>query len=486
MFAETAGERLVGRVVGPIRWYRPILSVAVGSRRDGEFLTLILESPGPFCFLSPTDPLTGVSAPARFPQLAGATIRGVGRIPGERILRVEAEPAGEAAGPLRLNLLLFGSAGRAELMRGDDTVLQFVGGRLQARAGAPGLRQDPVASGSFYLISRGRLGRVSPAEGDDPAADHRLGPFGDAVEACREVGGRLLEDARRRVVQTRLKPIVRRLGSQTRLADKLAVDLARAEDHERVRREAETLAAFQTRIPPGARSIQLPDPYDPDTTVQVELDPALPLRVQIEKRFKRATKLERSREHTRRRMKEVGHEIETLQRAVDEVGVDTRFGVAGFADALEKIDRAEGDIPGRRQGSSRPSARRKRPETPSFRRFELDETWFVLVGRSNRENDELTFHTASPTDFWFHAQHAAGSHVVLKCRGNPGSPPANIVEAAAAIAAHYSKSRHSGLAPVIYTQRKYVRKPRGAKPGQVVCEREKTVMVAPGIPEPPT
>jgi len=38
------------------------------------------------------------------------------------------------------------------------------------------------------------------------------------------------------------------------------------------------------------------------------------------------------------------------------------------------------------------------------------------------------------------------------------------------------------LVPVIYTRRRYVRKFRGAEPGQVKCERETMVMVPPRLP----
>jgi predicted ribosome quality control (RQC) complex YloA/Tae2 family protein len=57
------------------------------------------------------------------------------------------------------------------------------------------------------------------------------------------------------------------------------------------------------------------------------------------------------------------------------------------------------------------------------------------------------------------------------------------MEKTASIAAYYSKARHSALVPVIYTQRKYVRKPRGARPGQVLCAREKMIMVEPLLPD---
>ncbi len=107
----------------------------------------------------------------------------------------------------------------------------------------------------------------------------------------------------------------------------------------------------------------------------------------------------------------------------------------------------------------------------------------MIVGRNNRENDEVTFSHAAPNDIWFHAQGVTGSHVVLNRReGGIGNPPASIIERAASVAAHYSRARHSALVPVMYTLRKYVRKFRGARPGQVKCEREKTVMVPPKLP----
>jgi len=105
-----------------------------------------------------------------------------------------------------------------------------------------------------------------------------------------------------------------------------------------------------------------------------------------------------------------------------------------------------------------------------------------VVGRSNHENDEITFRVAAPTDWWFHAEGVAGSHVVLRPRGGGDAPPPRIIEQAASIAAHFSKARHSSLVPVIYTRRRYVRKFRGADPGQVKCERETMVMVPPQLP----
>ncbi|HTX98773.1 MAG TPA: NFACT RNA binding domain-containing protein, partial [Bacteroidota bacterium] len=107
----------------------------------------------------------------------------------------------------------------------------------------------------------------------------------------------------------------------------------------------------------------------------------------------------------------------------------------------------------------------------------------VLAGKSSENNDELTLHVAKPHDLWFHARGSSGSHVVLRVSTGKGEPGKKAREQAAAIAAYYSKMKTAGLVPVAMTEKKYVRKPKGAKAGSVVLEREKVVFVRPGLPE---
>ena len=68
--------------------------------------------------------------------------------------------------------------------------------------------------------------------------------------------------------------------------------------------------------------------------------------------------------------------------------------------------------------------------------------------------------------------------MILRWNG-PGNPPARDLEEAAILAALHSKARTSGSAPVDWTLRKYVRKPRGAKPGSVLPDRVRTLFVEP-------
>jgi predicted ribosome quality control (RQC) complex YloA/Tae2 family protein len=106
----------------------------------------------------------------------------------------------------------------------------------------------------------------------------------------------------------------------------------------------------------------------------------------------------------------------------------------------------------------------------------------VLVGRGEDENDALTFRVAAPHDLWMHVGGGTpGSHVVVR---NPakGEPPRSVVEAAASIAAWYSKARGAPKVGVDYCRASDVSKPRGAPAGLVEIARFKTVRVRPALP----
>ena len=101
----------------------------------------------------------------------------------------------------------------------------------------------------------------------------------------------------------------------------------------------------------------------------------------------------------------------------------------------------------------------------------------MLVGRNNRQNDQLTLKDADHRDLWFHTQKIHGSHAIL-CSGGQAVSDDTIVEAAK-IAAYYSQARESGTVPVDYTPVKFVKKPSGGRPGMVIYNTYQTVNVVP-------
>ncbi len=111
---------------------------------------------------------------------------------------------------------------------------------------------------------------------------------------------------------------------------------------------------------------------------------------------------------------------------------------------------------------------------PQFKEF----TFFgynIYVGKNSKNNDELTLKFAKKDDLWLHAKDVPGSHVVIKKKGNE-TIPKNVVEYAAQLAGKYSKRKNDTLCPVTVTEKKYVRKIKGAPPGSVVVEREDVIL----------
>jgi predicted ribosome quality control (RQC) complex YloA/Tae2 family protein len=110
--------------------------------------------------------------------------------------------------------------------------------------------------------------------------------------------------------------------------------------------------------------------------------------------------------------------------------------------------------------------------------YTLPGGWQVLVGRTDADNDYLSFRVARPDDWWFHIRGMPGSHVILQ--GSPGADPdRETLQRAAAIAAYHSKAREAGVVAVSGTRVRDVSKPRGAKAGTVHIRHERVFKVRP-------
>jgi len=478
-FAAELREALRWHYLDEPRWFTPVLSLPFDRARN--HLVVVLETPGPFTFLREASPFGGATAPVRFAALRGAQVEEVA-VSG-RVLRLDIITRGEEH--LSLHVSLFGANGNATLYRGTSPV-EKVGNRAIARKetshGESATPAGPM-QGRFALIATRRVASAAPRpphEAIDPD-DNMLGVFNNARSACAHAGELILGEAQALMLHRIARPARKRLDTLRRLAQNLENDIAGARAHADERREAEALAAYQTQIRPGSDSAEIPDLYEPGHTLRVTLDPSLPVHVQVEKRFRRAAKLEKGLAHLTRRHELVSREIPELEAALGLLA-----GVQSFGDALKlyEVMRAKFGIALERSAAGPSLSPRKAAREKTYRSFDLDANWFAMVGRSNLENDELTFRVSAPTDWWFHAEGVPGSHVLLRPRGGSAAdaPPARVIEQAASIAAHFSKAKHSGLVPVIYTRRRYVRKFRGADPGQVKCERETMVMVPPRLP----
>ncbi len=111
----------------------------------------------------------------------------------------------------------------------------------------------------------------------------------------------------------------------------------------------------------------------------------------------------------------------------------------------------------------------------------------LLVGRNNNENDYLSLKYAKKTDLWFHTKDIHGSHAVLILDSNVSNkvsnkiPTNDVIIKCAEIVAYHSKARNSSNVPVDVCEIKYVKKPKGSKPGMVIYTNYQTFNVNPKI-----
>ncbi len=114
-------------------------------------------------------------------------------------------------------------------------------------------------------------------------------------------------------------------------------------------------------------------------------------------------------------------------------------------------------------------------------KFLSSDGYEILVGRNNKQNDELTIKMAYSTDWWFHTKDIPGSHVIVRAKGEEEIPDNTVLEAAA-LAAYYSKAQNGTKVPVDYTPVKNVKKPNGSKPGMVIYDHYYTLLTDPKLP----
>ena len=148
--------------------------------------------------------------------------------------------------------------------------------------------------------------------------------------------------------------------------------------------------------------------------------------------------------------------------------------VADQMDAVRALRREVAAATGREQPGPRA---RNAPKATPYRRVALGDGWEALVGTSAAGNAAVTFDVADADDLWLHARGVAGAHVILRTHG--GTPPDEVVEAAAQLAAGHSAARAASAVEVDVAPRRYVKKIPKGPPGLVRYTNERTIRVAP-------
>ncbi|MFH0801181.1 MAG: NFACT RNA binding domain-containing protein [bacterium] len=269
--------------------------------------------------------------------------------------------------------------------------------------------------------------------------------------------------------QKRLLLFVEKLLKKTaRKKSKQEECLKEALEAESLLGKGNLILSYLAEIPPHSTLLQVEGE-------SVELNPRLSPSENAQEYFSKYKKKKEGRRILRERLVQTEKEIKRLESLRKKIeGSSSSSELDDFAAELEPL----GFTPPER-------ALRKSKEEPAlqgFRRYRLPDGSEILVGKSNVQNEYLTFGLAAPDDLWFHSRATPGAHVLLRLK-KPGTPQEKDILAAAQLAAHFSRGRNSTRLEVVCTKARYVRRARPHRPGLVTFEREKTYLVPPTLPD---
>ena len=235
-------------------------------------------------------------------------------------------------------------------------------------------------------------------------------------------------------------------------------------DYSKYQQYGDIVAASMYSIKKGMSFLVTYDFYN-DCMVKIQLDPQLTPQ-NLENIYKKYNKLKRGMEANSRRYLEISEELEYLN------------GIKHFIDNSEDLENlkgiyeellSQGYLTKKRDKKQKS---KKKVKEIGYGIIEKD-NYTILYGRNNIENDNLTFKIADKNDLWLHSKNIPGSHVVIKA----SEITDDIIKEGALVAALYSKANVGDKVSVDYTLKRYINKPKGAKPGFVTYVNEKNITV---------
>ena len=269
------------------------------------------------------------------------------------------------------------------------------------------------------------------------------------------------------------------LGKTKKLSDKLKnIDskLKECSKIETYKLYGELITSNLYRIPNyNQENITLENYYDNNNPISIPLDSTISPSANAKKFFKKYRKLQNTVYIIEKQKEAIKLELDYLDSIVYEINNCANL------DELEAIIAEISEDYGISNVKKDESTKKtKKPVANMPTEYKID-GYTILVGKNNKQNDNLTCKIAKKNDLWFHTKDIHGSHVVLRIDKNKKATD-SIIYKCATIAAYYSKAKLSQNVPVDYTFIKYVRKPNGAKPGMVIYTDNKTLYVNPKSP----
>ena len=243
------------------------------------------------------------------------------------------------------------------------------------------------------------------------------------------------------------------------------------EKQEKYRQYADIIMANLYQITQGIESVELENFFDENKIITIPLDKMLSPNANAQKYYKLYNKAKNAALHGRELAEKLQQEVNYLQSIREFINL---------AETLLDLKEIEQELTsqGLIKSSNYPFSKKETKDKIKLSEFISSDGLSILVGKNNRQN-EFLLKIADPEDIWLHALNISGAHVLIKVPQNLKEVPETTLHEAVYIAAYYSQGKESSNVSVVFTKKRFVKKPSGSKPGFVIFTHEKTLVVNP-------
>ena len=274
---------------------------------------------------------------------------------------------------------------------------------------------------------------------------------------------------------TRLKTHGKRIATAIKSAETKAerlikngyLKLEECKNADQYRLYGDILTCNLGKVKKGATKALLFD-YENGQEISIPLDGKLSPVENAQAFYKKYAKQKRTIEFVKVQLEEQKELLEYIR------SIKTAFELAEQVGEFEEIERELEQNGFLKPLKQREKKKKDQPLSPAV--YTID-GYTAYRGKNNLQNDYITFKVATSTDLWFHVKDAHGSHVVLFTKG--ATPPDEVIEKCASLAAFYSTARENPKVRVDYTQRKNVSRHPNKKIGMVIYTKYNSITVTP-------
>lgn len=229
--------------------------------------------------------------------------------------------------------------------------------------------------------------------------------------------------------------------------------------------KGDLILSYVYLIKQGQKDCVLTD-YETGNEIKIELDENLTPAKNAERYYKKYNKQKRTVEALSSQKEFAEKELNYLESVLDEIAL---------AETIEDLTLINEEIIDAGLVKIQNAKTSKKVKERKYRLYEID-GFIVKVGRNNKENDEVTF-SARQGDLWLHSKLYHSSHAIIESGGKV--IPESVIKIVAEIVSYYSKARDGGKTEIVVADRKYVKKPTGAKLGFCTYTNFSSVLVSP-------